>query len=171
KGSRQHRRKCDAHSKRKRDSGYAFVGHGKSFVLAAPDRLWRGGRISILCLFLPPHRESPTTFLGPPLLSAFIWVAWGVCIFNLIERTSGLNVSFRQQRTCRCISSGPSRARYCCKTLFALLIKNSPGYRRDARVKMWGTSSPDDKLVSDLAKATEAIKIAARRSDRLMAGK
>jgi len=36
---------------------------------------------------------------------------------------------------------------------------------------MWGTSSPDDKLVSDLAKATEAIKIAARRSDRLMAGK
>src|SRR5262249_62036457 len=36
---------------------------------------------------------------------------------------------------------------------------------------MWGTSSPDDKLVTDLAKATEAIKIAARRSDRLMAGK
>jgi hypothetical protein len=29
---------------------------------------------------------------------------------------------------------------------------------------MWGTSSPDDKLVSDLAKATEAIKIAAHRS-------
>src|SRR5262249_44020616 len=67
---------------------------------------------------------------------------------------------------------GSSRlCRYCCKTLFALLIKNSPGYRRDVRVKMWGTSSPDDKLVSDLAKATEAIKIAARRSDRLMAGK
>src|SRR5262245_8192976 len=60
--------------------------------------------------------------------------------------------------------------RYCCKSLFALLIKNSPGYRRDVRVKMWGTSSSDDKLVSDLAKATEAIKIAARRSDRLMAG-
>src|SRR5262249_52304442 len=36
---------------------------------------------------------------------------------------------------------------------------------------MWGTSSPDDKLVSDLAKATEAIKIAARWSDRLMARK
>src|SRR5262245_66122426 len=61
--------------------------------------------------------------------------------------------------------------RYCCKSLFALLIKNSPGCRRRFRVKMWGTSSPDDKLVSDLAKATEAIKIAARRSDRLMAGK
>src|SRR5262245_13297903 len=61
--------------------------------------------------------------------------------------------------------------RYCCKSLFAPLIKNSPGYRRDVRVNMWGTSSPDDKLVSDLAKATEAIKIAARRSDRLMAGK
>src|SRR5262249_51450367 len=61
--------------------------------------------------------------------------------------------------------------RYCCKSLFALLIKNSKGYRRDFRVKMWGTSSPDDKLVSDLAKATEAIKIAARRSNRLMEGK
>src|SRR5215470_2108687 len=61
--------------------------------------------------------------------------------------------------------------RYCCKTLFALLIKNSPGYRRDFRVKMWGTSSPDDKRVSDLAKTTEATKIGARRLDRLMAGK
>src|SRR5262245_61408159 len=67
---------------------------------------------------------------------------------------------------------GTSRScRYCCKTLFALLIKNSPGYRRDVRVNMWGTSSPDDKLAGDLAKATEATKIAGRRSDRLMAGK
>src|SRR5262245_42405734 len=61
--------------------------------------------------------------------------------------------------------------RYCCKTLFALLIKNSKGYRRGVRVKMWGTSSPDDKRVSDLAKAAEATKIGARRLDRLMAGK
>src|SRR5262245_61584348 len=61
--------------------------------------------------------------------------------------------------------------RFCCKSLFALLIKNSLGCRRDFRVKMWGTSSRDDKLVSDLAKATEATKISARRSDRLMAGK
>src|SRR5262245_10131996 len=65
----------------------------------------------------------------------------------------------------------PVRCRYCCKSLFALLIKNAKGYRRDVRVNMWGNSSPDDKLVSDLAKATEAIKIAARRSDRRMAGK
>src|SRR5215470_9762385 len=36
---------------------------------------------------------------------------------------------------------------------------------------MWGTSSPDDKLVSDLAKAAEATKIGTRRLDRLMAGK
>jgi hypothetical protein len=36
---------------------------------------------------------------------------------------------------------------------------------------MWGTSSPDDKLVSDLAKAAEATKICARRLDRLMQGK
>src|SRR5262245_43157541 len=61
--------------------------------------------------------------------------------------------------------------RFCCKSLFALSIKNSKVYRRDVRVNMWETSSPDDKLVSDLAKATEAIKIAARRSDSLMAGK
>ena len=64
-----------------------------------------------------------------------------------------------------------AHGRFCCKSLFALLIKNSKGYRRDVRVNMWGTLSPDDKLVTDLAKATEAIKIAARRSDRLMAGK
>ena len=60
--------------------------------------------------------------------------------------------------------------RFCCKSLFALLIKNSKGYRRDVRVNMWGTSSPDDKLVTDLAKATETTKIATRRLDPLVAG-
>src|SRR5262249_18265519 len=64
-----------------------------------------------------------------------------------------------------------ANGRFCCKSLFALLIKNSKGYRRDVRVNMWGTSSPDDKLVSDLAKAAEATKIGARGLDRLMAGK
>jgi hypothetical protein len=29
-------------------------------------------------------------------------------------------------------------SRYCCKSLFALVIKNSLGCRRDFRVKMWG---------------------------------
>jgi hypothetical protein len=61
--------------------------------------------------------------------------------------------------------------RYCCKSLFALLIKNSPGCRRDFRVKMWGTSSPDDKLTGDLGNVIEATQIGGRRSDRLMAGK
>src|SRR5215470_19302804 len=61
--------------------------------------------------------------------------------------------------------------RYCCKTLFCTDDQNSPGCRRDFRVKMWGTSSLDDKLVSDLAKAAEATKIGARGLDRLMAGK
>src|SRR5262245_21643323 len=61
--------------------------------------------------------------------------------------------------------------RYCCKSLFPLVTKNSPGCTRDFRVKMWGTSSPDDKRVSDLAKAVESTKIAARRSDRITAGK
>src|SRR5262245_17678327 len=32
--------------------------------------------------------------------------------------------------------------RYCCKSLFALVIENSPGRTRDFRVKMWETSSP-----------------------------
>jgi hypothetical protein len=42
------------------------------------------------------------------------------------------------------------------KSLFALVIKNSPGCRRDFRVKMWGTSSPDDKLTGNLGNVIEA---------------
>src|SRR5215831_14905120 len=61
--------------------------------------------------------------------------------------------------------------RFCCKSLFALVIKNFPGFRRDFRVKMWGTSSPDDKLADDLGNAIEGTQISGRRSDRLMAGK
>jgi len=45
--------------------------------------------------------------------------------------------------------------RYCCKSLFALVIKNSPGRIRDFRVKMWRTSSPDDKLTGDLGNVIE----------------
>ena len=59
--------------------------------------------------------------------------------------------------------------RYCCKSLFALVIKNSPGRRRDFRVKMWGTSSPDDKLTGDLGNVIEAISIDGRELDRRMA--
>jgi hypothetical protein len=59
----------------------------------------------------------------------------------------------------------------CCKSLFALVIKNSPGCRRDFRVKMWGTSSPDDKLTGDLGNVIETTQIGGRRSDRLTAGK
>ena len=36
---------------------------------------------------------------------------------------------------------------------------------------MWGTSSPDDKLTSDLGNAIEATQIGGRQSDRLMAEK
>jgi len=59
----------------------------------------------------------------------------------------------------------------CCKSLFPLGIKNSPGCRRDFHVKMWGTSSPDDKLTGDLGNAFEAAEIGGRWSDRLLAGK
>src|SRR5215510_9228101 len=61
--------------------------------------------------------------------------------------------------------------RYCCKSLFALVIKNSPGCRRDFYVKMWGTSSPDDKLTGDLGNVIEATQIGGRRTDCLMARK
>jgi hypothetical protein len=61
--------------------------------------------------------------------------------------------------------------RLCCKSLFALVIKIFSGCRRDFRVKMWGTSSPDDKLTGDLGNVIESTKIGGRRSDRLMAGK
>jgi hypothetical protein len=40
-----------------------------------------------------------------------------------------------------------------CKSLFALVIKISFGCTRDFRVKMWGTSSPEDKLAGDIKNA------------------
>src|SRR6476619_6679279 len=55
--------------------------------------------------------------------------------------------------------------RYCCKSLFALMIKNSPGRRRVFRVKMWGTSPPEDKLAGDLGNVIGATSIGGRRSD------
>jgi hypothetical protein len=51
------------------------------------------------------------------------------------------------------------------------VIKNFPGFRRDFRAKMWGTSSPDDKLADDLGNAIEGTRISGRRSDFLTAGK
>src|SRR5262249_4279941 len=62
-----------------------------------------------------------------------------------------------------------AHGRYCCKSPFALVIKNSPGCRRDFRVKMWGTSSPDDELTGDFDNAIEATQIAGRRLVRLVA--
>src|SRR6516225_149778 len=61
--------------------------------------------------------------------------------------------------------------RYCCKSLFAQAIKNFSGFRRDFRIKMWGTSSPDDKLADDLGNAIEGTRISGRRSDFFTAGK
>src|ERR1700737_1564596 len=52
---------------------------------------------------------------------------------------------------------------FCCKSLFALVIKISFGCTRDFRVKMWGTSSPEDKLAGDLGNVIEAKSIRARR--------
>jgi hypothetical protein len=64
-----------------------------------------------------------------------------------------------------------ANGRFCCKSLFALAIKNSFGRRRDFRVKMWGTSSPEDKLTGDLGNVIEATSIGGRRSDFFTSGK
>jgi len=61
----------------------------------------------------------------------------------------------------------PARCRFCCKSLFPLVIKNSPGFRRDFRA----TSSPEDKLADDLGNAIEGIRISDRQSDFFTAGK
>src|ERR1700731_3379654 len=55
--------------------------------------------------------------------------------------------------------------RFCCKSLFALVIKISFGCTRGFRVKMWGTSSPEDKLAGDLGNVIEATSNGGRRSD------
>jgi len=40
------------------------------------------------------------------------------------------------------------------------MMKNSAGCRHDFRVKMWGTSSPDDKLTADLGNVIETHRSA-----------
>src|SRR5580704_7217593 len=77
------------------------------------------------------------------------------------------------QRLCALARLGPRAKsallslleRYCCKSLFAPLIKNSPGRGRDFRVKIRGTSPPTVKLTVDLGNVIEATKIDDRRSD------
>jgi hypothetical protein len=57
-----------------------------------------------------------------------------------------------------------AHGRFCCKSLFALVIKISFGCTREFRVKMWGTSSPEDKLAGDLGNVIEATSTGGRRS-------
>jgi hypothetical protein len=57
------------------------------------------------------------------------------------------------------------------QSLFALAIKISFGCTRDFRVKMWGTSSPEDKLAGDFGNVIEATSTGGRRSDFFTAGK
>jgi hypothetical protein len=53
--------------------------------------------------------------------------------------------------------------RFCCKSLSALAIKSSFCCTRDFRVKMWGTSSPEDKLAGDLGNVIEPTSTGVRR--------
>jgi hypothetical protein len=48
--------------------------------------------------------------------------------------------------------------RFCCKSLFALVIKISFGCTREFRVNMWGTSLPEDKLAGDLGNVIEETR-------------
>jgi RES domain-containing protein len=52
--------------------------------------------------------------------------------------------------------------RYCCKSRFAQVIKNSAGCRRVFGVKMWGDMSPRVKLTGDFGNAIEGIRISNR---------
>src|SRR6202048_2238399 len=61
--------------------------------------------------------------------------------------------------------------RFCCKSPFALVIKISFGCTRDFRVKIWGTSSPEDKLAGDLGNVIEATSTGGRWSDFFTAEK
>jgi hypothetical protein len=68
-----------------------------------------------------------------------------------------------KERSCLC--------RFCCKSLFALVIKISFDCTHDFRVKMWGALLREDKLAGDLGNVIEATSIRGRRSDFFTAGK
>src|ERR1039458_6820856 len=61
--------------------------------------------------------------------------------------------------------------RYCCKSLFALLIKISLGSRCDLGINMRGTSSHSDELTGDFGNKPEAILIGDHGLSCLLAGK
>ena len=56
-------------------------------------------------------------------------------------------------------SGTAAKCRYCCKSRFALVCKNSQGRRRGFRVKMRGTSFARVILTGDFGRANEAIRI------------
>jgi hypothetical protein len=64
-------------------------------------------------------------------------------------------------------ASRSAMCRFCCKSLFALVIKNSFGRRRDFRVKMWGPH----RLTINSRAMIEATSIGGRRSDFFTAEK
>jgi hypothetical protein len=70
-----------------------------------------------------------------------------------------------------CCAAYVADGRFCCKSLFALVIKISFGCTRDFRVNMWGTSLPEDKLAGDLGNVIGATSIGGRRSDFFTARK
>jgi hypothetical protein len=89
----------------------------------------------------------------------------------LVATASENRLNIRRDCTHSCAVHESAIGRFCCKSSFALVIKNSLGCRRDFRVKIWGTSSPDDILTGDLGNAIVAMSIDGGGSDCLAAGK
>src|ERR1700720_3144529 len=90
-------------------------------------------------------------------------------MYGSVRGTRGNSRPYRDMLFAAVHESGCGR--FCCKSLFALAIKNSFGRRRDFRVKMWGTSLPEDKLAGDLGNVIGATSIGGRRSDFFTARK
>ena len=97
-------------------------------------------------------------------------------LINRADYQIGGGVALRLElRACRCLNwvnrdrlaqaAGPAMSampRYCCKSRFAQVIKNSAGCRRVFGVKMWGDMSPRVKLTGDFGNAIEGIRISNR---------
>jgi hypothetical protein len=70
-----------------------------------------------------------------------------------IRRIAGRPWGSRASASCKGFAAHQATSamcRYCCKSLFALVIRISFGCTRDFRVNMWGTSLPEDKLAGGL---------------------
>ena len=106
------------------------------------------------CVTKPKERE---TGLSGFAVSIQVYSLIGSYVMATAEHREPYEL--RGSRTCLGARGGeipPRDSTMPLKSLFALVIKISFSCTRDFRVKMWGTSSPDDKLTGDLRNVIEA---------------